>query len=50
MWKSGHWKVMVVSEFGGLWRGDITRFCCSFVCLFDMINNLSVMLGCVFLG
>ena len=24
----GTWEIMAVSEFGGLWRGDITRFYC----------------------
>ena len=29
LWKSGQRKIMAVSEFGGLWRGDITRFYCN---------------------
>ena len=29
MWKSGHGKIMAISEIGGLWRGDIMRFYCN---------------------
>ena len=31
MRKSGHGKIMAVSEFGGLWMGHITRFYCTCV-------------------